>query len=121
MAFDPTTAKAAPITPGGFDPSTAKATPTTPGGFDPSTASETPVPARGYVSAFASGIPEALWGVWGKGLSLAAAAPAMGVDKLRGMVTGKETTAAQDWVFKNMTDAAAKNAEAYALTPEEAA
>ncbi len=80
-----------------------------------------PVQPRGYVASALTGVPEALWGTWAKGLSLAVAAPAIGIDKLRGMVTGRTETAAQDWVFRNLTDTATQAAQQYALTPEEAA
>lgn len=104
MAFDPGTAT---LDSSAFDPATARPEP--------------PAKPRGYAAAFASGVPEALYGTFAKGLSLAAAAPAIGIDKLRGMVSGREETGAQDFVFRNLTDAATEKAQQYALTPEEAA
>lgn len=85
--------------------------------FDP------PPPPSGLVGglakSFVKGAGAEAAGPIGTTLGLAASVPFMAADKLRGMVSGKEETGAQDWAFSHLVDPAAQAAQSLAPTAEE--
>lgn len=82
-------------------------------------------PARGMVGRLASaagqGVKAEFMGSIAKPLALAAAAPAILGDKIRSVITGQESTTAQDFVFGKAVDPIARKAESLAPTAEQAA